>query len=1157
FLPKPFMLCLNCAEAYTRRDKGDFRKLSRLSSEGRSTATTLLSLSTVASLRAAGIEPDAQKVLSFTDNRQDASLQAGHLNDFVQVALIRSAIYKALQEQGELDFSHVADAVVQALALPTAEYARQANLEEDSPQAREARNAFHDLIEYRVYEDLRRGWRVVQPNLEQCGLLTMDYRGLRELSAREDLWESVPFLGAIAPTERQETLRVVLDEMRRQLAIQVRCLERDEQDPLARRVDDYLNEFWAFGGDRLRYAARYVLPGTERLPGDYSLSTRSVIGRWLQTQWRQTPDEEASASLYEELINGLAQAMLRFGLWEEVTRRRGRSESIGYRIPASALLWRLGEGRPVSSPLRRRQATGDVYTTVEEEPNAYFQDLYAKGAQDLRRARGGEHTAQVGYEMREKREKEFREGDLSCLFCSPTMELGIDIADLNAVHLRNVPPTPANYAQRSGRAGRAGQPALVLAYCSNWSGHDQYYFRRRADMVAGSVVPPRLDLANEDLIRAHVQAIWLSFTRVDLGGSVPDTLDISTEGCPLLPEVEEQLILSPSRDADCLAACRRVLEACGEELTQAEWYTGDWLEQTLSAAPTRFDRAFDRWRELFRLAMAQWEEAQRLKRASFTRRRGQTPEGELNPDLMEREARRQRDLLFCENTRSDEGDFYPYRYLASEGFLPGYNFPALPVRAYLARGSEGEFISRPRLLAVTEFGPVNVIYHEGSKFAVNRVFLPTQDPEARFRRAKYCKACGYIHADETLDVERCQYCGADLQNDTGEFIGSLLEMPTVGTQRRERITCDEEERRREGYHTTTHFQFAPAPGGRLQRRPAQALGDEGAVLLDLTYAPQATLWRINHRWRRSREDGYTLDLSRGRWLSQEEAQKAPQGSYQPGVRLYVRHTANAMLVNIPSATGEPVDEAVLASLQFALARGIQQEFQVEEGELSVERLGEEGSQRLLFWEAAEGGLGVLRRLVAEPDALARVARRALDILHFEPDSGDDRYPPATSDTCTKACYDCLLSYRNQWDHPRLDRHLVRDLLLALSSATTRVGLEGRDREAQYRWLSERLDRRSDLERLFLDALYASGRRLPDDAQRPIPEVGCTPDFFLEPEVCVFCDGSVHDEPQQRAEDERQRRALRAAGYRVVTIRYDRDLEAQLREHEDIWGEATA
>ena len=55
---------------------------------------------------------------------------------------------------------------------------------------------------------------------------------------------------------------------------------------------------------------------------------------------------------------------------------------------------------------------------------------------------------------------------LPVLFCSPTMELGVDIAELNVVNMRNVPPTPANYAQRSGRAGRSGQPALVFTYCS-------------------------------------------------------------------------------------------------------------------------------------------------------------------------------------------------------------------------------------------------------------------------------------------------------------------------------------------------------------------------------------------------------------------------------------------------------------------------------------------------------------------------------------------------------------------------------------------------------------------------------------------------------------------------------------------------------------------
>src|SRR4029078_7182532 len=114
------------------------------------------------------------------------------------------------------------------------------------------------------------------------------------------------------------------------------------------------------------------------------------------------------------------------------------------------------------------------------------------------------------------------------------MDLGVDSAELNVVNMRNVPPTPANYAQRSGRAGRSGQPALVFTYCSAGSPHDQWFFHRPHLMVAGQVSTPRLDVSNEDLVRAHVQAVWLAASGLNLGDSLVEVLDVATTGIPQL-----------------------------------------------------------------------------------------------------------------------------------------------------------------------------------------------------------------------------------------------------------------------------------------------------------------------------------------------------------------------------------------------------------------------------------------------------------------------------------------------------------------------------------------------------------------------------------------------------------------------------------------------
>src|SRR5207247_1255742 len=98
-----FLFCLepSCGVVYTKSQRSERAKLATLGVDSRSTATTILAVRSLIELQGdRDLKPEARKLLSFTDNRQDASLQAGHFNDFAQVALLRSALHKATQDAG-------------------------------------------------------------------------------------------------------------------------------------------------------------------------------------------------------------------------------------------------------------------------------------------------------------------------------------------------------------------------------------------------------------------------------------------------------------------------------------------------------------------------------------------------------------------------------------------------------------------------------------------------------------------------------------------------------------------------------------------------------------------------------------------------------------------------------------------------------------------------------------------------------------------------------------------------------------------------------------------------------------------------------------------------------------------------------------------------
>lgn len=1171
YLPERFHFCLQCGVAYDVRQRSDLAKLSELGFGGRSTATTILSLYAIHGLRNSDLPKHARKLLSFTDNRQDASLQAGHFNDFVEIGQLRSAIYGAVRStENGVRYDELTQKVFDALNLPIESYA--VNPEVRFHALTETQESLRKVLGYRIYRDLKRGWRIVAPNLEQCGLLEIKYLSLEELSEAEDIWKQChPALAFASMQTRMKIAKTLLDYMRRELAIKVNYLDPIYQEQIRQQSNQRIIAPWAIDdNEKLEFAM--ILYPTKRdrhegYRGYTYLSSKSGLGQYLR---RDTTFSEYSEHLslddtdriIKELLNGLREA----GLVDIVDKPNSENEVPGYQLPASAMIWMAGDGtKSFHDPIRvpNQSETGG-------RTNPFFVNFYSNVAPDTIRMESREHTAQVQSEDRIDREKRFREGDLPILYCSPTMELGVDIKELNVVNMRNVPPTPANYAQRSGRAGRSGQPALVYSYCSTGSPHDQYFFKRPERMVAGAVTPPRIDLTNEELMRAHIHAIWLTESKMSLGKSLKDILDLSLAPSSLLGETRgnsptlELLdgVMSSINNKTYKQRAREraewILENISDELKIAGWYHDKWLDEVLDRIPSSFEQACDRWRGLYRSALSQ---AKAQTEIILNASRSQSDKNEAK--RLRQEAESQLRLL-TEIEDLNQSDFYSYRYFASEGFLPGYNFPRLPLSAYIPGrknnrsvlpslgGTRDDMISRPRFLAITEFGPRSVIYHEGSRYSINKAILPVTEAEVATQKVKLCEKCGYLHPIAEGDgLDLCMNC----KNPLGPPIQPLFRLQNVATQRRDRINCDEEERLRFGYEIMTGVRFAE-----YADRPSSytaTLEHEGKTLAQLTYGQAANIWRINLGWtrRKNKEQyGFLLDMERGYWQKNENATDEepddPMSQRIKRVIPYVEDHKNCLIFK-PTET---FDKVTMATLESALKNAIQTQFQLEDNEIAVEPLpSSDNRNMILFYESAEGGAGVLRQLLEDKDAFQSIAVEALKLCHFDPETGEDlHHAPRSREDCEAACYDCLMNYTNQRIHPLLDRKSIRDILIQWTYSAVSVSPTEKPRNEHLTGLMNLAQ--SDLERKWLVYIEEHDYRLPSKAQAYIEACKTCPDFYYEDhQTAIYVDGPYHDFSDRQKRDADQTECMEDHSYTVIRFGYEDNWEDIISKYPYIFG----
>ena len=1090
---------------------------------------------------------DRQRLLVFCDNRQDAAFQAGWMKDHARRFRLRALMADGLMKRpnslgdlvGFLDNQLEDDEALSRALVP--EVWHVARLEGSGAHHRQER---HKYLRIQVLREVTHSPRQAL-GLEPWGRLMVSYDGLD--ASNPWILEHADDLG-IPPEDLKNGVAGILDYFRRN-----RALYDADYEVFTRS--------WSEGS---REVEQGYLPQQKprgiKLRRDATDST-SLIMQWISADGDTTLRQIARKwgvreDAVESFLEGLFRLLVNLDLLKSIRLKGSKGRPLPnlqgvYQVNADRVQLRPHRGVWRCKSCRR--------TTPRNMPHSRCPFWRCKGVlifekkdhdnYDIRLLEGSylmlrseEHTAMVPNSQREVLENIFKgSSDLvNCLVCTPTLELGIDIGQLDSVLMRNVPPLPANYWQRAGRAGRRHRMAVDITYCRPVS-HDRAYFSDPDKLLSGRIDPPVFNLRNELMVGKHVHAIIIGSLRKysrdqNISTAKRRALESALNTC--LPSRVGSYLFTGSelRNAPFnFDALRSAVAQNAEALTadvmrvfQDGWPAADAVVADPKAIRDHIGLFADGLVEVVaRLRRRlQWAMHQ-ISRLSERRER----QGTLDPadealfrrcDNLVKQLKGRRKL---KSQVEGHDDFNTFSVLAAEGFLPGYGLEGGSVVGwagvpYWHAGSMEFRLPRPPATALREYVPGNLIYANGHRFVARVFHLHASSHEGHSEMPLF---------EVSSERQAVRVTNSAMAMSLGSRVIPAIRVCDTDLVHASQIS-DEEELRFQLSVAIYGLELGQHNGGSAYRWGSQSIHFRRGVRFRLVNVGASAA--IRHQ-----EFGYpvctvcgqsTSRLSSTIQLNQFQRSHAERCGRDPKfVGFFADVAADSLL--FPDCTSSTIAYSVLEALRFGASTIL--DMHMEDLQILVIGHVDRDQCDAVLWDPMQGGSGLLDRLLIRFEEVLKAARALVANC------------PAV---CVSSCTDCLQTFRNSYYHRHLNRRAALERFEKLGSrlsheheipamqSTSSVGSDAspvNDAEAKLRHLlhaagfgegvwGEQIQLGVALRSTTPDVIY----RAEDDG----PEEG----------VCIYLDGlsaHIHGNPETAARDHDMRAWLRNLGYVVIEI----------------------